>query len=116
MKYLIVLLILGAFLTIVYLRLRPYLSFARRVFGVVREARGMSAGQGMPGSGDIAGAAGRKQARGSERLVRCASCGMWLPASRALTLRAASSNFCSHACMERSAGEASRRRAANGQH
>jgi hypothetical protein len=115
LKYLIVLLILGAFLTIVYLRLRPYLSFARRVFGVVREARGISAGQGMPGSSDGA-AAGRKQASGGERLVRCASCGMWLPASRALTLRAASSNFCSHACMERSAGEASTRRAANGQH
>ncbi len=111
MKYLIVALILGALFTIVYLRLRPYINVARRVLGVVREARGMSAGQAMPGDA----AAGRKQA-GGERLVRCASCGTWLPASRALTLRAASPNFCSHACMERSAGEASTRRAANGQH
>ncbi|HZH91505.1 MAG TPA: hypothetical protein VEX70_12915 [Pyrinomonadaceae bacterium] len=112
MKYLIVAIILGAFLTIVYLRLRPYLSFARRVLGVVRQARGMSAGQGMAGG---ATAARPKQA-GGERLVRCASCGTWLPASRAVTLRATSSNFCSHACMERSAGDGGGRRASGSQH
>jgi len=111
LKYLIVALILGAFFTIIYLRLRPYIGFARRVFGVIREARGMSAGQGMPGS-----APPRPKQASGERLVRCASCGTWLPASRALTLRATSSNFCSHACMERSAGEAGARRAAGGQH
>lgn len=111
MKYLIVALILGAFFTLIYLRLRPYIGFARRVLGVIREARGMSGGQGMPGSA----AARPKQASG-ERLLRCASCGTWFPASRALTLRATSSNFCSHACMERSAGEASTRRAAGGGH
>jgi hypothetical protein len=110
LKYLIVALILGAFFTIVYLRLRPYLSFARRVLGVVREARGMSAGQGMPDN------TMRPKKAGGERLVRCASCGTWLPASRALTLRATSSDFCSHACMERSAGEAGTRRAAGGGH
>ena len=111
MKYLIVAALLAAVFTILYLRLRPYIKMARRVLGVVREARSMSAGQGMPGGATAA----RKQAT-DERLVRCASCGTWLPASRALTLRATSSNFCSHACMERSAGESSTRRAAGGQH
>lgn len=110
MKYLIVALIIGAFFTIIYLRLRPYINVVRRVLGVVREARGMSAGgQGMPGS-----PAERPKMASDERLVRCASCGTWLPASRALTLRATSSNFCSHACMERSAGGTSTRRAAGG--
>jgi hypothetical protein len=113
LKYLIVALILGALFTIVYLRLRPYIGFARRVLGVIREARSMSAGQGMPGA--TATTAARKPS-GDERLVRCASCGTWLPASRALTLRATSSNFCSHACMERSAGESGTRRAAGGGH
>jgi hypothetical protein len=111
LKYLIVAVIIGAFFTIIYLRLRPYIGFARRVFGVIREARGMSAGQGMPGGA----AAAQPKKASDERLVRCASCGMWLPASRALMLRATSSNFCSHACMERSAGESGTRRAANGQ-
>jgi hypothetical protein len=110
LKYLIVALILGAFLTIVYLRLRPYLKLARRVLGIVREARGMSAGQDMPGG------AVRPGKTNAEPLVRCASCGTWLPASRALTLRATSSSFCSHACMERSAGESGTRRAAGGGH
>jgi hypothetical protein len=111
-KYLIVAFILGAFFTFIYLRLRPYIGFARRVLGVMREARGMSAGGSVPGG---AGAAGRKQPNG-ERLVRCASCGTWLPASRALKLRATSSDFCSHACMERSAGDSGTRRAAGSQH
>lgn len=110
MKYLVVAVILGALFTIIYLRLRPYINIARRVLGVVREARGMNAGQGMPNHT----AAARPKPAGDERLVRCASCGTWLPASRALTLRATSSNFCSHACMERSAGESSTRRAAGG--
>jgi hypothetical protein len=108
LKYLIVALILGALCTIIYLRLRPYLNFARRVLGVVREARGMSAGHTTPD-------AMRQKRTGDERLVRCASCGTWFPASRALTLRATSSTFCSHACMERSAGAESTPRAAGNQ-
>ncbi|MDQ1522739.1 MAG: hypothetical protein QOG00_1495 [Pyrinomonadaceae bacterium] len=109
MKYLIVAVIFGAFFTIIYLRLRPYINMARRVLGVVRDARGMSAGLGMPGG---VSTAARPKPAGDERLVRCDSCGTWLPASRALTLRATSSNFCSHDCMERSAGESGARRAA----
>jgi hypothetical protein len=108
LKYLIVAIILGALCTLVYLRLRPYLKFARRVLGVVREARVMSAGQQTPD------AMSQKRSAG-ERLVRCASCGTWFPASRALTLRATSSNFCSHACMERSAGTENTPRAAGNQ-
>ena len=109
MKYLLVAVVLGALITIIYLRLRPYIHIARRVFGVVREARGMSVGQQMPDA-DTA----RHKAAGGERLVRCAACGTWFPASRALTLRATSSSFCSHACLERSAGNEGPQRAAAG--
>ena len=110
MKYLIVAAIIGALLFLVYLRLRPYIRAARRVLGVFREARAMSTGQATPN------AARRKSADAEERLVRCASCGTWLPASRALKLRSNASTFCSHACMERSAGAESARRAAGSQH
>ena len=110
MKYLIVAVILGALCTIIYLRLRPYIKIARRVLGVVREARGMSAG------GQSADAGVRQpKTTVDARLVRCDSCGTWIPASRALKLRATSSNFCSHACMERSAGAESAPRAAGNQ-
>jgi hypothetical protein len=110
LKYLIIAIVLGALCTIIYLRLRPYINIARRVLGVVRQARSMSAGQQTPD------ASMRQQKTATdERLVRCASCGTWTPASRAITLRATSSNFCSHACMERSAGVNSTPRAAGNQ-
>jgi hypothetical protein len=110
LKYLIVAVIIGAFCTIIYLRLRPYINIARRVLGVVREARSMNAGGQTPDA-----SMRQKKTTGEERLVRCASCGTWTPASRAITLRATSSNFCSHACMERSAGAESSPRAAGNQ-
>ncbi|HEX8422312.1 MAG TPA: hypothetical protein VF634_02825 [Pyrinomonadaceae bacterium] len=110
MKYLFVAVILGALCIIIYLRLRPYINIARRILGAVREARGMSAGRQTPD-----GVMPQKKTADDERLVRCASCGTWLPASRALTLRATSSNFCSHACIERSAGAKSTPRAAGNQ-
>ena len=109
MKYLIVAVILSAAFLIIYLRLRPYINIVRRVLGVVREARGMSAGQTMPNTV-------RPQSNDGERLVRCAACGTWFPASRAISLRSTSSNFCSHACLERSAGEESAQRASGSQH
>ena len=109
MKYLIVVAILGTLLFLLYLRLRPYINAARRVLGVIREARAMSAGQQATDSM-------RQKKTVDERLVRCASCGTWLPASRALMLRSTSSTFCSHACMERSAGTESTTRAAGSQH
>lgn len=110
MKYLILAAVLAAVFIFLYLRLRPYINIARRVLGVLREARAMSAGREWPN--DTAATTRPKQSS-DERLVRCASCGTWLPASRALTLRATSTNFCSHACMERSAGQSSARRTAN---
>ena len=105
MKYLIIAVVLGALFFIIYLRLRPYLNIARRILGVVREARSMRVGQTMPN-------AVRQQTSDGERLVRCAACGIWFPASRAVSLRSTSSNFCSHACLQRSAGEESAQRAA----
>jgi len=107
-KYLIIAVVLGACFVLIYLRLRPYINIARRVLGVVREARGMSVGQTMPNTV-------RQQNKDGERLVRCAACGTWFPVSRAISLRSTSSNFCSHACLERSAGEESAQRAAGSQ-
>jgi hypothetical protein len=108
LKYLVVALIIGALCALIYWRLRPYINVARRVLGAIREARRMSVGQPTPD-------AMRRKTNADERLVRCASCGTWFPASRALTLRATASNFCSHACMERSAGAESTPRAAGNQ-
>ena len=94
MKYLVVLLIFAALAGVVYWRLRPYIRGVRRFLGVLREMRAMSEGAARQ-----AGAARRPSpAREAEKLMRCASCGTWFPAERA-----AGSQYCSHACLERAA-------------
>ena len=103
MKLLIFLIIMGLVLTFLYWRLRPYIATARRMLGVVRDIRGMSAPErGVPVN---------RSPQSSEKLVRCKSCGTWTPASHAISLRGPNNNYCSHACLEQSA-ERSRPRAA----
>jgi hypothetical protein len=99
-KYVLVLVLLTAVGLLVYWRLRPYVRMARRFLGVMREMRRMSGG--------AAGANSERARRPpavapNERLLRCAACGAWMPASRAVRLRATNASYCSHACLERSA-------------
>jgi hypothetical protein len=104
-KYLLLFLLLCAALLFVYWRLRPYIATARRVLGFFRDARRITADDAGPPRP-------RAASRGGERLVRCASCSTWLPASRALTVRGSRDAYCSHACLERAAA-APRPRAAS---
>jgi hypothetical protein len=97
-KYLFVLLLLAAAAFMLYWRMRPFIRGVRRFLGVVREVNRMSASaaQDLPRQ--------RQQQRASgEKLTRCAACGTWMPASRAVTLRATGVTYCSHSCLERAA-------------
>ena len=67
-------------------RLRPYIIIAREFWRFMREIK------------DSQNAA-RARSSGTERLLRCASCGVLIPASRALVGRASSAVFCSRECM-----------------
>ncbi len=98
MKYLFVLALFAAVAFILYWRLRPYIRGLRRFLGVVREMRRVS--EGAP-SGIPQRQATPKKTSG-EKLLRCAACGTWMPASRAVSLRHGAS-YCSHACLERAA-------------
>ena len=93
-KYLLIIFILSFGGYVVYVRLRPYINMARRAFGFVREVRRVSA-DGAPAAPQ------RAQSAGGEKLVRCARCGTWLPASRALVFRASPHAYCSQECLER---------------
>ena len=97
MKYLFVLALFAVAAFMIYWRMRPFIRGVRRFLGVVREVNRMSAGaqQDLPRQQ-------QKRATG-EKLVRCAACGTWMPASRAVTLRATGVNYCSHSCLERAA-------------
>lgn len=105
MKYVIFLTLLVALGGIIYWRLRPYIMIARRVFGAVRDAKSMGMHdevEDLPrSSGGNRGRA--RDGRMGEKLVRCATCGTWLPASRAVALRSSTVAYCSHACLERAA-------------
>lgn len=98
MKYLIVLALFAAVAFIVYWRLRPYIRGLRRFLGVLREVKRVREGAapGVPSQ-----PASPKKAA-NEKLQRCAACGTWMPASRAVSLRGGAT-YCSHACLERAA-------------
>ena len=101
-KYLLVFIFLAFAVALVYVRLRPYISIARRAFGFVRDARRMT-------GPDAAAPPRRTQGAGGEKLVRCAACGTWLPASRALNFRASPQEaYCSEECLERTGRDADR--------
>ena len=99
MKYVFIIALFAAVALFVYWRLRPYLKMARNVLGFVRDVQRVS-------TGTRAETPQRSQQRGDavEKLVRCSSCGTWLPASRAVALRSSKESYCSHECMERSVG------------
>jgi hypothetical protein len=98
-KYVIVLAIFAAVAFLVYWRLRPYIRGVRRFLGVLREVRRMR--DGMPPAGFPQQQTTAKKSAG-EKLRRCAACGTWMPASRAVSLRGGAT-YCSHACLERAA-------------
>ena len=98
MKYLLVLALFAAAAFLVYWRLRPYIRGLRRLLGVVRDVRSMREGVAP---GDLPQRSSPKKAA-NEKLRRCAACGTWMPASRAVSLRGGAT-YCSHACLERAA-------------
>lgn len=107
MKYAVLITLLLAVALFLYWRLRPYLRMASKVLGFVRDVQRMSEGapreQAPTRTTRPAGRAANASA--AERLVRCSSCGTWLPASRAVTLRGSNEAYCSHECMERPAAD-----------
>ena len=98
MKYVIVLALFAAVAFLVYWRLRPYIRGVRRFLGVLREVRSV---RGGASAGGFPQQASPKKAA-NEKLRRCAACGTWMPASRAVSLRGGAT-YCSHACLERAA-------------
>ncbi|HEX8160552.1 MAG TPA: hypothetical protein VF538_01535 [Pyrinomonadaceae bacterium] len=105
MKYLLLFGLFVLAFTLIYWRVRPYLVAAQRFLGFFRDAQRIA-------PDDAGRAAPRRPARAGEKLSRCAICGTWLPASRALTLRNSPDLYCSHACLERAAaGEPAKKRA-----
>ena len=88
MKYLIIGALLSIIFVLVYSRVRPYLKLIQKViqsFQVVTDVTATTASS--------------QKTRSKNKLVRCESCGTWIPAERALNLRSGLATFCSPECM-----------------
>ncbi|HMF55872.1 MAG TPA: hypothetical protein VK619_05900 [Pyrinomonadaceae bacterium] len=98
MKVVIILSLLAILAFVAYWRLRPYIQAAQRMFRFVQGARGVNAPDSQSKRERVVG----------RQLVRCSSCGTWVPSDRALMLK--SSPFCSTDCVEQSSATQSRQR------
>jgi len=106
LKYLIIFVLLLLVWALVSWRLRPYIAMARRVLGIVREA-GRAANEST--SGSVA-----SNVSNGQKLLRCATCKTWVPATRAVRLRSQTAAYCSNACLENAPTDINSRRAAGG--
>jgi len=89
MKYLIIAGLVSVIFVLVYARVRPYLKLMQKVvqsFSVVTEI-------------NTSAAAAQQKTPSKNKLIRCDSCGTWIPAERAMTLNSGLATFCSAECM-----------------
>lgn len=103
MKYVIILALFAAVAFIVYWRLRPYIRGLRRLLGALKQMREGALPRGFPQQQPS------PKRVANDKLQRCAACGTWMPASRAVSLRGGAT-YCSHTCLERAADAPQRAR------
>jgi hypothetical protein len=88
MKYVIIAVLVSIVFVLIYARVRPYLKLIQKVVKSLNVVTDISAT--TPSARDT---------RSENKLVRCESCGTWVPADRALKLKSGLSTFCSTECM-----------------
>jgi len=86
LKYLIIAAIVSVVSITIYARLRPYLQLIRKVVSALNVSTETTT-------------APRERAPAKNKLVRCDSCGTWVPADRALRLSSGLANYCSRECL-----------------
>lgn len=103
MKVLVIAALISLLLILVYSRLHPYIQFIKKILGTVKTvADAQSAGRGT---------ARNSTAKVDGKLVRCVSCGTWIPADRAIGPRANLASYCSRECLEKSSASDKRKAA-----
>ena len=88
MKYLIIAALVSIAFVIIYSRVRPYLKLIRKVVESLNVAT----------EGTVTTAT-QQRSPSKNKLVRCDSCGTWIPAERALHLGSGIASFCSTECL-----------------
>jgi hypothetical protein len=85
-KFLIIGTVISLIAAFVFLRLRPYLRLIRKVVTALNVSTDVST---TP----------RERSPSKNKLVRCDSCGTWVPADRVFRLNSGLSNYCSRECL-----------------
>jgi len=88
MKYLIIGGLVAIIFVLVYSRVRPYLKLFQDVVNSLNTPPG------------------EKKIPSRNKLVRCESCGTWIPSERAMNLNAGLATFCSPECSHKKAQKA----------
>ena len=88
MKYLIIATVISLVSVFIFLRLRPYLKLIRKVVTALNVSTEVTT-------------APREKTPAKNKLVRCDSCGTWVPADRVFRLNSGLANYCSRECLAR---------------
>ena len=88
MKFLIIAVLVGVAFVLIYSRVRPYLKLIRKVVDSLNAA-----------TDSPVTTAGAQRTPSKNKLVRCESCGTWIPADRAVHLGSGLASFCSPECL-----------------
>jgi hypothetical protein len=94
LKYLVAAALLALLLLLVYSRIYPYLLSLQKFLGALKSV-------GTPPS-----SSSRTARAADHKLLRCASCGTWIPAERAI---GRSPVYCSRECLEKKSREQERK-------
>ena len=89
MKYLVIAALVSIIFVLVYSRVRPYLKLIQKILKSLNAAVDIT----------TTTTAAQPKTPSKNKLVRCASCGTWIPAERALNLNSGLATFCSAECM-----------------
>ena len=88
MKYLVIAALVSIIFVLVYSRVRPYLKLIQKIASSLNAAVDVTTTT-----------AAQRKTPSKNKLVRCDSCGTWIPAERALNLNSGLATFCSAECM-----------------
>jgi hypothetical protein len=94
MKYLVIAALVSIVFVLVYSRIRPYLKLMQKV------------AQSLNVAADIgASTVSQQKTPSRNKLVRCESCGTWIPAERAMRVSGGLATYCSAECMAQTGKE-----------
>lgn len=88
MKYLVIAALVSIIFVLVYSRVRPYLKLIQKIASSLNAAVDVTTTT-----------ATQPKTPSKNKLVRCESCGTWIPAERAMRLNSGLATFCSAECM-----------------